>query len=582
MTVILVTGGCGFIGSNFINYWLAKYEHDAIWNLDKLLPCARTELITLSAPRYNLVVGDICDASLVFHLLELHNVEVVVHFAAQSHVDHSFSNSMDFTKDNVLGTHTLLECVRTYGKIRKFLHMSTDEVYGEVHDEHPGCIEESILMPTNPYAASKAAAEFYCRTYNTCFGLPITITRCNNVYGPRQFPEKLIPKFCMAMQANRQCEVHGQGKTKRAFIYVDDVCSAIEVILQRGIIGQTYNIGCTDEYSVMEVSQKLLDIISPECTLKNCTNFVRDREFNDRRYAVSVEKLTLLGWTGATTKFDDGLRRTIAWYNKNRALYDTVRPYKPQYDVVFVVTATESPLYNLQKSFWLQNLAQVETFVQQKVRIVFLYNRESQKLPVERRGDYDVCVKAPEALEHVLYGTYEALRYVRSAFDFRYIIRTTLSTLFMFDRVLTTLESVPRTTFLAGVCGEYKGNPFVSGAGIFASKDVVELLLNTTPQPEEIALPDDVAISNILKRAGCKITQSVPRFDIVHRSARQLREELPYIDAVLEKRRDICQIRIKNSNNCDGDEREVVDAIAWNHLLMHNSARREPQNVKLR
>ena len=312
MKNLLVTGGCGFIGSNFINYMLDTYTDINIINIDRLDYCADMNNV-YHRQRYKLVVTDLNNSVTLKIILESYNIDSIVHFAAQSHVDNSFGNSIQFTEDNVLGTHTLLECCRVYGKIKKFVHISTDEVYGEVDNNHQGCNEKSLLNPTNPYAATKAAAEFLVKSYYHSFKLPIVITRGNNVYGPRQFPEKLIPRFITKLLNNEKCPIHGQGKTRRNFIYVDDVSKAVDVILRKGEINEIYNIGSDDEYSVIEVLNKLLKELNIDN--KDVSEFVEDRAFNDFRYCIDSSKLELLGWK-KTISFEDGLKETIMWYKQ--------------------------------------------------------------------------------------------------------------------------------------------------------------------------------------------------------------------------------------------------------------------------
>jgi len=311
MRNILVTGGCGFIGSNFINYMIKNYTDVFIVNIDRLDYCADVNNVKYKE-RYQLVVSDLNNYSIVSKILTDYNIEYVVHFAAQSHVDNSFGNSIQFTKDNVLGTHTLLECVRVYGKLKRFVHISTDEVYGEVDTEHKGCNEKSLLNPTNPYAATKAAAEFLVRSYYHSFKLPVIITRGNNVYGPRQYPEKLIPRFITKLFHGEKCPIHGKGETRRNFIYVDDVSRAVDTILNKGVINEIYNIGSNDEYSVKDV----LDILIKEMRVEreDVFEYVEDRAFNDFRYCVDSSKLESLGWKKEVS-FLEGIRKTIAWYN---------------------------------------------------------------------------------------------------------------------------------------------------------------------------------------------------------------------------------------------------------------------------
>jgi len=299
---ILVTGGCGFIGSNFINYILKKDSGIKIFNIDCLNYCANENNV-LDHDNYKLIKGNITSKDLVLHILNEYSIDAIIHFAAQSHVDNSFDNSLQYTTDNVYGTHVLLQASKEYGKIKKFLHFSTDEVYGEVDLEHPGCHEKSILNPTNPYAATKAAAEFLVRSYYHSFKLPVVIVRCNNVYGPNQYPEKLIPKFIKLLKENKKLTIHGKGDTRRNFIWADDVSSATELIFYKGELNEVYNIGTQQEYSVMDVAALLIDKITEDKDIKNHIVFVEDRPFNDFRYSVDTTLLKSLGWEEVYTNF---------------------------------------------------------------------------------------------------------------------------------------------------------------------------------------------------------------------------------------------------------------------------------------
>lgn len=309
---ILFTGACGFIGSNVINYFTGKYHKYNFFNIDKLDYCA-SETNVKKTENYKFIYGNICDAKLITRLLNIYKIDVIIHFAAQTHVDNSFGNSLQFTTDNVLGTHTLLECSKQYGKLSKFIHMSTDEVYGEVDINHEGCHEKSLLNPTNPYAASKAAAEFLCKSYNTSFNLPIIIVRGNNVYGPCQYPEKLIPKTICHLLNGEQCEIHGKGDTRRNFIHAYDVSRAIDIIFSKGSIGEVYNIGSENEFSVSEIIQKILKMMNCNDKLESYVKYTQDRPFNDYRYSINCDKLKQLGWK-ETIDFDTGLFNTIEHY----------------------------------------------------------------------------------------------------------------------------------------------------------------------------------------------------------------------------------------------------------------------------
>lgn len=317
---ILITGGCGFIGSNFINLILESNTTISIINIDRLDYCAREDNVLLNS-NYTFIQGDINDKDIVMRVLKQYDIEYIIHFAAQTHVDNSFGQSMNYTIDNILGTHTLLECSRHWGKIKKFIHISTDEVYGEVDINHTGCCEKSLLNPTNPYAATKAGAEFIARSYYHSFGIPLIITRANNVYGPRQYPEKLIPKFIMLLQKGNKMTIQGKGDTRRNFIHAIDVSNAIMMILDKGEIGNIYNIGTDNEYSVMDIAKILLRLIKgDEEVLSEWIEYVPDRNFNDFRYAINSDSLKDLGWK-ENIEFMEGLKSTVDWYLKNCEKY---------------------------------------------------------------------------------------------------------------------------------------------------------------------------------------------------------------------------------------------------------------------
>jgi dTDP-glucose 4,6-dehydratase len=307
---ILVTGGCGFIGSNFINYILKKDKTIKIFNIDCLNYCANEKNI-VNHHNYKFIKGNITSKDLVLHILNEYSIDAIIHFAAQSHVDNSFDNSLQYTTDNVMGTHVLLQASKEYGKIKKFLHFSTDEVYGEVDLEHPGCHEKSLLNPTNPYAATKAAAEFLVRSYYHSFKLPVVIVRCNNVYGPNQYPEKLIPKFIKLLKEGKKLTIHGKGDTRRNFIWAEDVSIATELIFNRGVLNEVYNIGTTQEFSVMDVAKLLVEKLTDDKTLENHIEFVEDRPFNDFRYSVDTTLLKSLGWEELFVNFNANINYLI-------------------------------------------------------------------------------------------------------------------------------------------------------------------------------------------------------------------------------------------------------------------------------
>ena len=314
---LLVTGGCGFIGSNFINYYFPKNKVANLVNIDAMYYCAdelNVDENIRNSSKYTLIKGNLCDNDLVSDILKTYQITHIIHFAAQSHVQNSFEDSLNFTKDNILGTHVLLECCRKYGKIDLFIHVSTDEVYGEsmnsVDEQHK--TEHSILCPTNPYAATKAGAELIAQSYNHSYKMPIIITRGNNVYGPNQYPEKLIPRFIKLLKEDKKMTIQGDGSSVRAFLHAYDTASAFECILERGKIGEIYNIGCDEgmEYSVMDVSKILIKMIKNTEDYNSWIEYIEDRPYNDQRYYISNQKLKDLGWV-IKKEFISGLKEIL-------------------------------------------------------------------------------------------------------------------------------------------------------------------------------------------------------------------------------------------------------------------------------
>jgi dTDP-glucose 4,6-dehydratase len=370
---ILLTGGAGFIGSNVLVHLVSQYSEYFLICLDVLDRCATVNNFAEieDAKNFKFVQGNILDFSLINFLLKEYQIDTVMHFAAQTHVDNSFGNSLQFTDVNVKGTHTLLESVRminsasdTTNQVKRFIHVSTDEVYGEVGIDAPRCTEQATLQPTNPYSSSKCAAEYLVKSYGTSFKLPYIITRGNNVFGPKQFPEKLIPKCISLLAQGKPCYVHGDGTNRRSFLYIDDVVSAFDTILHRGQLGQVYNIGTTEEYENIEVIKTLIQLFAQNqysgafdskyvkhCQQhvleenKDCDNpaskgnssnsssnskcsdlldqcfieYVRDRWFNDFRYHIDSAALEALGWRrNDKASFADNLQKTIRWYLQNQ------------------------------------------------------------------------------------------------------------------------------------------------------------------------------------------------------------------------------------------------------------------------
>ena len=330
--MILVTGGAGFIGANFVLDWLAQFDEPVV-NLDKLTYAGNPE--TLASLAHNaghvFVQGDIGDSALVGKLLAEHKPRAVVNFAAESHVDRSIHGPEDFVQTNVLGTFRLLESVRGYWsalpaeekKAFRFLHVSTDEVYGSLSAADPAFTEENKYEPNSPYSASKAASDHLVRSWHHTYGLPVLTTNCSNNYGPYHFPEKLIPLMIVNALAGKSLPVYGDGMQVRDWLYVKDHCSAIRRVLEAGRLGETYNVGGWNEKPNIEIVNTvcaLLDELRPRADGKSYReqiSYVTDRPGHDRRYAIDARKLEReLGWKPAET-FDTGIRKTVEWYLAN-------------------------------------------------------------------------------------------------------------------------------------------------------------------------------------------------------------------------------------------------------------------------
>jgi len=308
---ILITGGAGFMGSNFTRFMVNKYPQHEFINFDKLTYAGNLENLRdiENKPNYNFIRGDVCDLNFLCYVLK--DVEVVFHFAAESHVDHSIEGSLGFTKTNTLGTHILLEAVRKSLKIKRFIHISTDEIYGEIFEGE--FIEEDHFAPTNPYSASKAAAEMFVQAYQRTYKTPIiTVRGCNN-YGPYQYPEKIIPRFITSLIQNKKIPLHGAGENVRNYIYVEDFCTAVDTIFQKGKIGEVYNIATDYEISNIDLTKLLIKKLEKN---ESFIEFVPDRPFNDKRYKINASKLLSLGWSPKFS-FEEGLDKTLEWYKKN-------------------------------------------------------------------------------------------------------------------------------------------------------------------------------------------------------------------------------------------------------------------------
>ena len=331
--MILVTGGAGFIGANFVLDWLAA-GNEPVVNLDKLTYAGNLENLRplQGDARHVFVQGDIGDRTVVDALLQQHRPRAVINFAAESHVDRSIHGPAEFVQTNVVGTFNLLESVRAWWSqlppdeqaAFRFLHVSTDEVYGSLGPTDPAFCETTPYAPNSPYSASKAASDHLVRAYHHTYGLPVLTTNCSNNYGPLQFPEKLVPLVIHNALAGKPLPIYGDGSNVRDWLYVSDHCSAIRRVLEAGRVGETYNIGGCNEKTNLEVVTTLCAILdelhpnSPVTPHASLMTFVKDRPGHDRRYAIDARKIEReLGWTPAET-FESGIRKTVAWYLANQ------------------------------------------------------------------------------------------------------------------------------------------------------------------------------------------------------------------------------------------------------------------------
>jgi dTDP-glucose 4,6-dehydratase len=337
---ILVTGGAGFIGSNFVLQWIRNARTPLV-NLDLLTYAGNPGNLTSleSDARHILVRGDICDGELVAGLLREHRPQAIVHFAAESHVDRSIADPGAFIRTNVQGTFTMLEQAKLYWaeldaaerQSFRFLHVSTDEVYGSLGAEDPSFCETTAYSPNSPYAASKAASDHLARAYYHTYGLPVLTTNCSNNYGPFQFPEKLIPLMILNALEGKPLPVYGDGRNVRDWLFVEDHCAAIRTVLERGRVGETYNIGGNSERKNLDVVTTICDLVDelrPDAVLgsrRKLISFVADRPGHDRRYAIDASKISReLGWQ-PEAEFETGLRQTVAWYLEHSAWVESVR-----------------------------------------------------------------------------------------------------------------------------------------------------------------------------------------------------------------------------------------------------------------
>lgn len=321
MNSILVTGAAGFIGSNFVEYMVKKYPDYKIVVLDKLTYAGNIHNLDKVINNITFIEGDICNFELVTKIYKDYNIDAIVHFAAESHVDNSIKEPFIFTKTNVIGTHTLLEAARqTWGEnsSNKFVHISTDEVYGALGEEGY-FTEKSPIKPSSPYSASKASSDLVALAYNETFKMNVTVTNCSNNYGPYQHNEKLIPHMIKLAMNNEKLPVYGQGLNIRDWLYVEDHCEAIDLVLHKGKSGERYNIGGHNEKRNIDIVKLILKHLGKS---EDLISFVQDRKGHDFRYAIDPTKITNeLGWY-PKTKFEDGIIKTIDWYLKNEQYLD--------------------------------------------------------------------------------------------------------------------------------------------------------------------------------------------------------------------------------------------------------------------
>lgn len=322
--IIIVTGGAGFIGSNFIFHMLNKYPEDRIVCLDKLTYAGN--LSTLGSvkdnPNFRFIKADICDRKAVLQLFEEEHPDVIVNFAAESHVDRSIENPGVFLQTNIIGTGVLMDACRKYG-VQRFHQVSTDEVYGDLPLNRPDLLftEETPIHTSSPYSSSKAAADLLALSYYRTFGLPVTISRCSNNYGPYHFPEKLIPLMITRALADQPLPVYGEGLNVRDWLYVEDHCKAIDLIIHNGRVGETYNIGGHNEMTNIDIVKLICKELGKS---EGLITHVGDRKGHDMRYAIDPSKIhNELGWL-PETKFADGLHKTIEWYLNNRNWWETI------------------------------------------------------------------------------------------------------------------------------------------------------------------------------------------------------------------------------------------------------------------
>ena len=318
---LLVTGGAGFIGSNFIHYVLANYPDDQIINFDKLTYAGNLDnLKDLEGNlRYKFFKGDICEAKAVDAALALvDQVDAIVNFAAETHVDRSILSAGSFVKTDVLGTNVLLEAVKKH-QIKRYLHISTDEVYGSI--DEGSFTEESKLEPNSPYAASKAGGDLLVRAYHKTYGLPVVITRSSNNYGPYHYPEKIIPLFITNALEGKKLPLYGDGQNVRDWLYVEDNCAGVDAVLRKGVLGEVYNIGGGNEAPNIDITKFILKELGLSSEL---IEYVKDRPGHDRRYSIDCSKAKELGWQ-PKIGLEEGLKKTVAWYQANQEWWQKIK-----------------------------------------------------------------------------------------------------------------------------------------------------------------------------------------------------------------------------------------------------------------
>ncbi len=348
---IVITGGAGFIGSNFVHHWCENYPEDRVIVLDALTYAGNLNNLATLKDRKNFrfLQGDICDRALVDELFAGENIDTVAHFAAESHVDRSILGPGAFVQTNVVGTFTLLESFRQHWLSNhqpdnyRFLHVSTDEVYGSLGVDDPAFTETTPYAPNSPYSASKAGSDHLARAYFHTYGMPTIITNCSNNYGSYHFPEKLIPLMCINILLGKPLPVYGDGQNVRDWLYVRDHCQALDTVIHKGKVGETYNIGGNNEVKNIDLVRMLCDLmdeLAPDLPVKpaqNLITFVRDRPGHDRRYAIDASKIrTELGWQPQET-VEGGLRKTIQWYLDHRDWWQPLlsKEYQEYYGKVY-------------------------------------------------------------------------------------------------------------------------------------------------------------------------------------------------------------------------------------------------------